>query len=778
MSPNIQDGGTDSLSRKRSLMDYLETANKPATPSKLKLVTDAENLASLEKEKEQKQQQQQQTSTANDNTAAPDSPTDNMSVDSPLSELSDGEISLLTDDAGTSTPARSTSPNATPGKLSTGGSPHLVITLDATPPPGLLATMAGASTTSSPATAPPAKRKRLTPSEREEKAKADAARKAEKEKAEAAKKAEKEKAEALKKQERDEQKAAADAKKKALADEKEKKRKQKEEEDRKKNEEKEKKRKEKEDEERRVQEAKDKKERSQLRLNSFFKTGAGNSTNTTNNNNNNNNNNSNNSNSTSTPASGSTLPAGGSPLKAMSVRGNSTSPQKSRKSGGPLSSQAGAAGSVSDSKTADAPEISEYDRVFKPFFVKENVIMTTDLYGMDDETKEAKSRILDEFLTGSRGDFVPTRPFSTASAVDYFHLPSNRVSARGRNRPTVRKIMNMLGPDALYGAGLSSASTHDAQTKLALDLLKSVPMKYLFFREDVRPAYYGTVTSQPPQARLSKLARNPLAKTVLPLNYDYDSEAEWVDDGDGEDVDDIDDEEEELEDDGEMSDFLDDSEDAMPLRPAFSGGMEPESTGVCWENERRQAPKPEVDCFRMEFILEHDGPIDPFSTQYWETKEAAPAPDATASSPSALNKSMAPPPAPADAFAALGAGAAAAAAAIASTTASTTDQASSTTTAATSSSTPTAAASTTSTSSANAGSKAADPKKTAGVAAEFVPDFKKSVLQYAKLSKLGIVEILSVEFMGKCTKSQIKNSLEALAERTGTGQNKTWKLKA
>ncbi len=116
---------------------------------------------------------------------------------------------------------------------------------------------------------------------------------------------------------------------------------------------------------------------------------------------------------------------------------------------------------------------------------------------------------------------------------------------------------------------------------------------------------------------------------------------------------------------------------------------------------------------------------------------------------------MAPPPAPADAFAALGAGASSATSTAPATTAAAGASASDTAT-----------------------GKAADAKKAAGIAAEFVPDFKKAVLQYAKLSKLGIVEILSVEFAGKCTKSQIKNSLEALAERTGTGQQKTWKLKA
>ena len=120
---------------------------------------------------------------------------------------------------------------------------------------------------------------------------------------------------------------------------------------------------------------------------------------------------------------------------------------------------------------------------------------------------------------------------------------------------------------------------------------------------------------------------------------------------------------------------------------------------------------------------------------------------------------MAPPPAPTDAFAALGAGAAAS---------SKSDPASSASSSSSTAAAPAAA-------DANSG-KAVDPKKV-GVAAEFLPDLKKSILQYAKLSKLGIVEILSVEFVGKCTKGQIKNSLEALAERTGTGLNKTWKLK-
>ncbi len=74
----------------------------------------------------------------------------------------------------------------------------------------------------------------------------------------------------------------------------------------------------------------------------------------------------------------------------------------------------------------------------------------------------------------------------------------------------------------------------------------------------------------------------------------------------------------------------------------------------------------------------------------------------------------------------------------------------------------------------SAGAKA-DAKK-ATVPAALVDDFRRAILKYPKLSKVGLVEILSTEFT-KCTKNQIKNSLEAVAERTGAGSEKTWKLK-
>jgi len=186
-----------------------------------------------------------------------------------------------------------------------------------------------------------------------------------------------------------------------------------------------------------------------------------------------------------------------------------------------------------------------------------------------------------------------------------------------------------------------------------------VPVKSLKFREDVRPPYIGTVSGLPPGLNsLSILARHPTAKLTT-LNYDYDSEAEWQEE-DGEDVEDLDDDEEDADMDEEMEDFLDDSEDAGPARLVFSGGMEPESTGLCWENPRRLNSPAKLNNFRMEFILgaclrplsmkrtrrltcpaeslSHHRSVDPFSSSYWEP-EPTNAEDAKAKVTSAASTS-------------------------------------------------------------------------------------------------------------------------------------------
>ncbi|KAI8959105.1 chromatin assembly factor 1 subunit A-domain-containing protein [Daldinia sp. FL1419] len=297
------------------------------------------------------------------------------------------------------------------------------------------------------------------------------------------------------------------------------------------------------------------------------------------------------------------------------------------------------------------PEKSAYDRAFQPFFVKPDVKLAPMPFEMDGETKEVKSRILDEYIRGERGEFNP-KPFNPSET---FNLAFTR--KRGIIPPSVRGIM-----ESVYSEAKQAGTKTESQTKKlaenAQEQLNTIKTKYLSFYEDVRPPYFGTVTTPIEAAKLRSLSRRPVGK-FLPLNYDYDSEAEWVED-DGEDLDDEDDDDDSHDGDGEMEDFLDDSEDQpAAARPTFLGEKEPISTGICFEDRTRLGPCATTYNYRLEVLLdtlEHHSGIDPFSTSYWPapTKKAtAKSAATTAPGPS---KSMPPPDMPTDALSALTSG--------------------------------------------------------------------------------------------------------------------------
>lgn len=274
-----------------------------------------------------------------------------------------------------------------------------------------------------------------------------------------------------------------------------------------------------------------------------------------------------------------------------------------------------------DIEMTDAPSLTKedeaYRRLFKPFYVKDFVTLAKNPFEVDEETREAKSRILDEYAEGKRAEFPIPDKFDP---LETLQLPF-KTQRRGRPYPSVRKIMTKI-----YGESSSKPmdlTTENTQFRDAREALKAVPVKCIKFSQDVRPPYVGTISGLPPGVKsLYRLARKPTSRNLLPLDYDYDSEAEWQDE-EGEDVEDLDDEEEDLEMDEDMDDFLDDSEDVGPQRLVFSGGMEPESTGICWENEKRCTAKPELYQCRMEIIwdsLDEEASIDPFSTDYWPSK--------------------------------------------------------------------------------------------------------------------------------------------------------------
>lgn len=372
------------------------------------------------------------------------------------------------------------------------------------------------------------------------------AEKAEKEKEVAKAKAEKE-AEAARLREEREKKAAIRQVEKAKA-EAEKAAKAKEREEKKRQAEEEKKRKE--DEKRRKEEEKEKKARQQPTLGAFFKVP-----------------------STPKKAADNTQPKNGTP------------------------------GVPSPAKDTLKASKTEYEKLFQPFFIKDHTRVAHIGPEMDTETREVKSKILDESISGQRAEELNASRFDP---VRLFALPS-KPPPRGMLHHPVKHIMEQVfrETEKAENAGPEHVDKIMRDTR---QKLSKVPMKVISFSQDVRPPYYGTITFKPfalGKLNMSQLARKPTGRR-LPLNYDYDSEAEWQEEEEGEDLD-VDDDEEEMDDEDDMDEFLDDSEDAGLSRRIFANTLEPNSTGICFENGSG-ATNQVVHDHRMEFMHGKYGP--------------------------------------------------------------------------------------------------------------------------------------------------------------------------
>lgn len=246
---------------------------------------------------------------------------------------------------------------------------------------------------------------------------------------------------------------------------------------------------------------------------------------------------------------------------------------------------------------ASKDAVSAYAKMFKPFYLKENTQLASTAVWMDEETREAKSRILDEYISGQRGHNAPVMPFDSVRTLEFASKPLQR----GRLHHPVKHIMETVYKDT-ETSGSAGANSNDI-VRAARKKLAKIPVKVIAFSRDVRPPYYGTITFKTfalGKGNMHKLARKSTCRR-LPLDYDYDSEAEWQEEEEGEDVD-MDDDEEELDDEDDMEEFLDDSEDAGLSRRVFANTLEPESTGICFENANRAGPNLSVYEHKMEFI--------------------------------------------------------------------------------------------------------------------------------------------------------------------------------
>ena len=257
--------------------------------------------------------------------------------------------------------------------------------------------------------------------------------------------------------------------------------------------------------------------------------------------------------------------------------------------------------------TPKKPEKSAYEKTFPDFYIFPDVIMApANRFERDEEASEALHCIIDSYILGNRS---PDRQHQF-NAASLFHLSGHDNVLRGKRCMPVREIMAEFSGKYTRPIDLM-ADSQNTQIKRTNDYLQKIPLKFLKFQEDVRPPYRGTYTSRPVNG-IAKLARNPMRRDLPDTNYDYDSEAEWIEDEDAEDLNSEGDEDEELGEDGEdMEGFLDDENDeiANSKRLVLQGDLEPVSTGMCWEDHRKRNTNVKMMLYRMEIILGKTLPI-------------------------------------------------------------------------------------------------------------------------------------------------------------------------
>lgn len=240
-----------------------------------------------------------------------------------------------------------------------------------------------------------------------------------------------------------------------------------------------------------------------------------------------------------------------------------------------------------ESPTKEIAVQDKFDSIFLPFHVKPNCTLQP-LHRFSTPSSDKLRLDLDAQLDGSSDQ----RP----DLLDW--LRKSKVKRGYSPNITVPQIIDMLT--------LGQSSQEEIY-----ELLTRVPQKHLQFNEDIRPPYVGTFSKAQ-----CWFPTEPCTRAVSTYNYDYSSEAEWVEgeeDGEGEDILDDDDSDDSMDDDDDddMTEFLDESNSDSSNRPALVGPLVP----IVKFNDGQD---PLFDSFPVEVLGVIDGPIDPYK-DYWST---------------------------------------------------------------------------------------------------------------------------------------------------------------
>lgn len=242
------------------------------------------------------------------------------------------------------------------------------------------------------------------------------------------------------------------------------------------------------------------------------------------------------------------------------------------------------------SSTKSEIKTGTYEMDFLPFFQKRNVIMASSGQLNDDELKARKSEI-SALLDPNNA------PNDILATTVNFTKPS-------RNYTTSQCLVEALNSPDL---------TENAIVGLVLNL---PPIKYLQFYENSKPPFVGTWCSED-HLKIRLGPCEALDTNQTGYDYEYDSDLDWQDEGEGEDIDDLEDAEDAEEEDGDddMDDFVDNTEFRK------RGIVGPLQSVSIW-NDGSESNRALFEGLKFERLdLNVSFPIDP-QFNYWDTKPA------------------------------------------------------------------------------------------------------------------------------------------------------------
>ncbi|KAI5308665.1 hypothetical protein KEM55_005155, partial [Ascosphaera atra] len=219
-------------------------------------------------------------------------------------------------------------------------------------------------------------------------------------------------------------------------------------------------------------------------------------------------------------------------------------------------SQINFSGPTAGGATKPQPPATDYEREFPPFFVQSHTKVSPQhrFERSEDALEQAQSR-LDSMLSNqtpySPSSSKPAKVFKSKPIKRRLHMPPGK---------SVRDIL--LGLQNQPTEMIDLTGSNPTKPKRVEELFRGISMKSLQFAEDVRPPYQGTFSRPLPEGDAVKLCRNPFSRVIPGFDYGYDSEAEWDDPEEGEDLESDDGDEDLEEEDDDLEGFLDDEEES------------------------------------------------------------------------------------------------------------------------------------------------------------------------------------------------------------------------